>query len=37
MKHKGSLNISGLYSDLPSPSVTVSDGAEVIIDGKKYE
>ena len=37
MKHKGSLNISGLYSDLPSPSVTVSAGAEVIIDGKKYE
>ncbi len=37
MKHKGSLNISGLYSDLPSPSVTVCEGAVVIIDGKKYE
>ena len=37
MKHKGGLNISGLYSDLPSPEVTVGEGAEVIIDGKKYE
>ena len=36
MKHQGTLNISGLYSDNDMPLVEVCEGAEVIIDGKKF-
>lgn len=37
MGHKGSLAVSGLYSDDAMPKIEVADGAEVILDGKRYK
>jgi hypothetical protein len=34
MKHKGVLNISGLYTDRSENTINVTEGAKVILDGK---
>lgn len=35
MEHEGSLTVTGLYSDAPSPKIVVEEGSEVILDGVK--
>ena len=35
MGHKGCVHVTGLYSNTPSPNIIVSEGCEVILDGKK--